>query len=72
MQDPAAPDASPRRPTSQRVCETCYEEVTATVPNGLHASRTNSMERIFVDERRLTIPSPTTGETSSQISDLAE
>ncbi|KAK7695502.1 hypothetical protein QCA50_000138 [Cerrena zonata] len=30
------------------------------------------MERIVIDQRRLSIPSPTTGDTSSQISDLAE
>ena len=64
-------EVSPR-PTSQRVCQNCYEEVTATVPNGLHSSRASTMERIFIDQARLSIPSPTAGETSSQISDLAE
>ncbi|CAL1701431.1 unnamed protein product [Somion occarium] len=71
VQDPAALELS-SRPSSQRVCQSCYEEVTATVPVGLHASRTNAMERIVIDQRRLSIPSPTNGDTSSQISDLAE
>ncbi|TCD66928.1 hypothetical protein EIP91_000706 [Steccherinum ochraceum] len=60
-----------RRPMQHRVCQGCYEEVTATVPNGLQSPVVNSMERIFIDQRRLSIPSPS-GETSSQISDLAE
>lgn len=71
--DPAYPEPA-YSTSSQRVCQTCYEEVTASVPNGFHTSRTNSMERIVVDQRRLSIPSPTSGsgQTSSQISDLAE
>ncbi|KAI0082564.1 FYVE-domain-containing protein [Panus rudis PR-1116 ss-1] len=72
VQDPSQPEVA-QRPSMQRVCQNCYEEVTAVVPNGLHSSRTNSMERIVIDQRRLSIPSPTSGgDTSSQISDLAE
>ena len=72
MYDPVYPEPS-YSTSSQRVCQGCYEEVNASVPNGLHSSRTNSMERIVVDQRRLSIPSPTLrAETSSQISDLAE
>ncbi|KAI0750930.1 hypothetical protein C8Q80DRAFT_1217832 [Daedaleopsis nitida] len=71
VHDPSFPDTSPVA-TQQRVCQGCYEEVTATVPNGLSASRTNSMERIFIDQRRLNIPSPTRAQSSSQLSDLAE
>lgn len=73
VHDPAYVESSTASSSSQRVCQSCYEEVTASVPNGLHASRTNSMERIVVDQRRLQIPSPSrNGETSSQISDLAD
>ncbi|GJE84451.1 ankyrin unc44 [Phanerochaete sordida] len=73
VQDPAYAESSNASSSSQRVCQPCYEEVNASVPNGLHASRTNSMERIVVDQRRLQIPSPSrNGETSSQISDLAD
>lgn len=71
VHDPSFPE-TPHSPTTQRVCRACYEEVTASVPNGLQSSRTTSMERIVIDQRRLTIPSPTSGHTSSQLSDLAE
>ncbi|KAH8106102.1 hypothetical protein BXZ70DRAFT_886506 [Cristinia sonorae] len=68
--DPAYPEVS-QRPAQHRVCQGCYEEVTAIVPNGLQGASSSSMERIFVDQRRLSIPSPG-NDTSSQISDLAE
>ncbi|RDX53968.1 hypothetical protein OH76DRAFT_1453700 [Lentinus brumalis] len=71
VHDPSFPDAPPVA-SQQRVCQNCYEEVTAAVPNGLSASRTNSMERIFIDQRRLNVPSPTRAQSSSQLSDLAE
>ena len=71
VHDPSYPEAAPVA-TQQRVCQNCYEEVTAAVPSGLSASRTNSMERIFIDQRRLNIPSPTRAQSSSQLSDLAE
>ncbi|KAF7794562.1 hypothetical protein EIP86_005697 [Pleurotus ostreatoroseus] len=73
VHDPSYPEPA-FTTSSQRVCQACYEEVTASVPNGLHTSRTNSMERIVVDQRNLSIPSPTLGhgQTSSQISDLAD
>ena len=71
MHDPSFPEAAPGA-TQQRVCQNCYEEVTAAVPSGLSASRTGSLERIFIDQRRLNIPSPTRAQSSSQLSDLAE
>ncbi|KAI0650620.1 FYVE zinc finger-domain-containing protein [Trametes meyenii] len=71
VHDPSFPESS-LVATQQRVCQSCYEQVTATVPNGLHTSRTTSMERIFIDQRRLSIPSPTRAQSSSQLSDLAE
>ncbi|EMD40637.1 hypothetical protein CERSUDRAFT_43468 [Gelatoporia subvermispora B] len=70
VHDPSAP-GSAHITGLQRVCQTCYEQVTAAVPNGLQSSRTRSMERIVVDQGRLSIPSPT-GQSSSQLSDLAE
>lgn len=71
MHDPSVPEATPVA-SQQRVCQNCYEEVTAAVPSGLSASRTGSLERIFIDQRRLNIPSPTRAQSSSQLSDLAE
>lgn len=71
VHDPSFPEATPGA-SQQRVCQNCYEEVTATIPNGLSASRTNSLERIFIDQRRLNVPSPTRAQSSSQLSDLAE
>ncbi|KAH9850711.1 hypothetical protein C2E23DRAFT_297085 [Lenzites betulinus] len=71
VHDPSFPE-TPVVATQQRVCRGCYEEVTATVPSGLGMSRTNSMERIFIDQRRLSVPSPTHAQSSSQLSDLAE
>ena len=71
VHDASFPDATPVA-TQQRVCLSCYEEVTAAVPAGLAAARTNSLERIFIDQRRLNIPSPTRAQSSSQLSDLAE
>ncbi|OCH90699.1 FYVE-domain-containing protein, partial [Obba rivulosa] len=70
VHDPSVPESA-NTTGLQRVCQTCYEEVSAAVPNGLHTSRTNSMERIVVDQGRLSIPSPS-GQSSSQLSDLAE
>lgn len=69
MLDPLFPD--PITPgASHRVCQTCYEE-TNSVPNRLHL--TNNVERIVVDQERLTIPgSLTRRQSSSQLSDLAE
>ena len=71
VHDPSFQDTTPVA-TQQRVCLNCYEEVTAAVPSGLAAARTNSLERIFIDQRRLNIPSPTRAQSSSQLSDLAE
>lgn len=58
--------------SSQRVCHTCYEQVIAGVPNRL-ANRGYPIERIIVDQERLSVPgSLTRRESSSQLSDLAE
>ncbi|KAI3612466.1 ankyrin unc44 [Moniliophthora roreri] len=56
--------------SSQRVCQSCFAEVNGTVPSRLQGMRATSMERVFIDQERLTIPSH--GESSSQLSDLAE
>ncbi|KZT12820.1 FYVE-domain-containing protein, partial [Laetiporus sulphureus 93-53] len=71
VHDPSFPETD-NVPTLQRVCRPCYEEATAGVPSGLSSARTTSMERIVVDQRRLTVPSPSSAESSSQLSDLAE
>lgn len=71
VQDPSFPDSA-NATALQRVCQGCYEEVSAAIPNGLSVSRMNSMERIVIDQGRLSIPSTSNVETSSQISDLAE
>jgi len=50
----------------------CYEQVIAGVPNRL-ANRGYPIERIIVDQERLSVPgSLTRRESSSQLSDLAE
>ncbi|EPT02761.1 hypothetical protein FOMPIDRAFT_1059042 [Fomitopsis schrenkii] len=56
----------------QRVCQACYEQTTVVVPTGLHPARTTSMERIVIDQARLSTPSPSRQQSSSQLSDLAE
>jgi hypothetical protein len=51
----------------------CYDEVNASVPSRLRGTRTTSMERIVVDQERLTIPGNLSRrQSSSQLSDLAE
>jgi len=72
VHDPTNPGPPHISASLQRVCQSCYEEVTAGVPNGLRATRTASMERIVVDQERLSVPSPTSGQSSSQLSDLSE
>ena len=57
--------------SSQRVCQSCYEEVTVSVPSRFRETRLSSMERIFIDQGRLSVPGATR-EASSQLSDLAE
>ena len=59
--------------SSLRVCRTCHEEVNAGVPGRLRGSSSISMERIVVDQARLTIPGHLSRrDSSSQLSDLAE
>ncbi|KAI0693554.1 FYVE zinc finger-domain-containing protein, partial [Cytidiella melzeri] len=74
VHDPSWMESSSASTSSQRVCQACYEVVTASVPDGLQLPRTALIERIVVDQRRLTVQSPTSGhgQTSSQISDLAD
>jgi len=72
VQDPAFPDAQASG-SSLRVCSSCYDEVNAGVPTPLRGSTTTSMERIVVDQARLTIPGQLSRrDSSSQLSDLAE
>ncbi|KAF8914050.1 hypothetical protein CPB84DRAFT_1758250 [Gymnopilus junonius] len=70
VHDPMSPEViSPA--ASHRVCQSCFEESTSSVPSRWQSSST--MERIIVDEERLTIPgSLTRRHSSSQLSDLAD
>ncbi|KAI0254910.1 FYVE zinc finger-domain-containing protein [Lactifluus subvellereus] len=70
VQDPTLPDSSAST-SSQRVCQSCYDAVNVTVPSRFRDNGMSSMERIFVDQARLSVPS-LTRETNSQLSDLAE
>jgi FYVE zinc finger len=72
VHDPALPSA-PAVNTPQRVCLGCYDEIYADVPARLYNSTGTAIERVIVDEERLTIPgSLTRRQSSSQLSDLAE
>lgn len=51
----------------------CYDEVFANVPSRLSNRGGNAIERIVVDQERLTVPGGLTRrQSSSQLSDLAE
>ncbi|KAJ7095261.1 FYVE-domain-containing protein, partial [Mycena belliarum] len=72
VQDPLFPDTTASA-SSQRVCSSCYDEVNASVPSRLYGMRATSMERIEVDQQRLSIPGQLSRrQSSSQLSDLAE
>ncbi|TFL05679.1 hypothetical protein BDV98DRAFT_229793 [Pterulicium gracile] len=70
VHDPAHPVPTPSA-GPQRVCISCYEQVTSRVPAGLQ-TRVASLERVVVSAERLSIPSSSRGQSSSQLSDLAE
>ena len=69
VQDPTAPDSSVLM-SSQRVCQSCYDIVSVSAPSRFR-DWAASVERIFVDNARLSVPNPLR-ETSSQLSDLVE
>ncbi|KAJ6629117.1 hypothetical protein B0H10DRAFT_1776834, partial [Mycena sp. CBHHK59/15] len=72
VQDPAFPEATASA-SSQRVCLACHDEVNASVPSRLYGLRATSMERIEVDQGRLSIPGHLSRrQSSSQLSDLAD
>ncbi|KAJ7228783.1 FYVE-domain-containing protein, partial [Mycena pura] len=73
VQDPAFAEVGGSA-SSQRVCSSCHDEVNASVPSRLYGMRATSMERIEVNQERLSIPGghPTRRQSSSQLSDLAE
>ncbi|KAJ6599189.1 hypothetical protein DFH09DRAFT_28203 [Mycena vulgaris] len=72
VQDPAFPDTTASA-SSQRVCSSCHDEVNASVPSRLYGLRATSMERIEVDQERLSIPGHLSRrQSSSQLSDLAD
>ncbi|KAG6832922.1 hypothetical protein H0H92_004806 [Tricholoma furcatifolium] len=69
VHDPAYPETQASA-SSQRVCQACFEEANAGVPSRLLGGW--DMERIFVDQARLSVPHVTRRRSSSQLSDLAE
>ncbi|KAF9263528.1 hypothetical protein L218DRAFT_901696, partial [Marasmius fiardii PR-910] len=70
VHEPGHTDAAPSS-SSQRVCQKCFAEVNGTIPSPLQGMRINSMERIFVDQERLSVPL-NRAQSGSQLSDLAE
>jgi hypothetical protein len=71
--DPGAPEDRHTAPTSQRVCQSCYDEVSTDVPGPLRSSRGTGMEGLIVNNRSLAVPAHMRrGEDTSQISDLTE
>ncbi|KAH7887859.1 hypothetical protein F5I97DRAFT_1806415, partial [Phlebopus sp. FC_14] len=72
VHDPAFPESTASS-SSQRVCQSCFDEVNATVPVRFQNSGSSAMERIFVDQARLMAPGQLSRQgSSSQLSDLAE
>lgn len=72
VHEPGFPEAGASS-SSQRVCQNCFEEVNGTVPNVVQGIRATSMERVFIDQERLSIPTHLSRrQSSSQLSDLAE
>ncbi|KAF7332129.1 Ankyrin unc44 [Mycena kentingensis (nom. inval.)] len=73
VQDPSFPEATASA-SSQRVCSSCHDEVNGSVPSRLYGLRATSMERIEVNQERLSIPGRNLSrrQSSSQLSDLAE
>lgn len=70
VHDPMLPEISSPA-ASHRVCQPCHQESSSSIPTRLH--RASTMERIVVDQERLTIPgSLTRRQSSSQLSDLAD
>ncbi|KIJ04596.1 hypothetical protein PAXINDRAFT_141843 [Paxillus involutus ATCC 200175] len=59
--------------SSQRVCQCCFDEHAASVPERFRSSGSSAIERIIVDQSRLTAPGQLgRQDSSSQLSDLAE
>jgi hypothetical protein len=57
----------------QRVCRNCFDVVNAPVPNALRSARTNSLERVIVEQEGLNVTHlAPRRHTSSQLSDLSE
>ncbi|KAF8592670.1 hypothetical protein K439DRAFT_1504397 [Ramaria rubella] len=71
VHDPTVHEATPSN-TQHRVCGSCYDVTNANVPTRLQGLHTSSMERIFVDQGHLAVPSTPRGEVGSQISDLSD
>jgi hypothetical protein len=70
VHDPTYPDSSAST-SSQRVCQSCHDAVSVPASGRFRDIGVASMERIFVDQARLSVPNMSR-DTSSQLSDLAE
>ncbi|KAI0068940.1 FYVE-domain-containing protein [Artomyces pyxidatus] len=70
VHDPSFPESTASA-SSQRVCQSCHDAVTVNIPPRFQENRVSSMERIFIDQARLSVPS-LSREASSQLSDLAD
>ncbi|EJD53555.1 hypothetical protein AURDEDRAFT_95784 [Auricularia subglabra TFB-10046 SS5] len=70
VQDPVAAEVIAPG-TLQRVCQPCYDQANSTAPRPLQGTRTGSLERIVLDQGRLSAPAHSR-DVSSQISDLAD
>ncbi|KAF8505962.1 FYVE zinc finger-domain-containing protein, partial [Russula emetica] len=70
VRDPTYPDSTAST-SSQRVCQSCYEAVSIPASGRFRDNGMASMERIFVDQARLSVRN-LSRETSSHLSDLAE
>ncbi|KAI0049654.1 FYVE-domain-containing protein [Auriscalpium vulgare] len=71
VNDPSFPEMTASA-SSQRVCQTCHDAVNVHIPTRFQENRVASMERIFVDQARLSVPSLSREASSSQLSDLAD
>ena len=72
VQDPSYADSLMHPSAVHRVCDTCYEQVTANVLSPFQGIRAGSLERIVIESASLLRVPRHRQDTASQISDLAE
>ncbi|KAF9247178.1 hypothetical protein BU15DRAFT_84724 [Melanogaster broomeanus] len=72
VHDPAFPEPTASS-SSQRVCQSCFDEHAASIPERFRSMGSSAMERIVVDQGSLMVPGQLRRQdSSSQLSDLAE